>query len=719
MMKKIISILFVLQLLLLCNGQQGRPVYVSTTGNDLNTGTFEFPFRSISRGLSVMEAGDTCFIREGTYDESVFVNDEIGSPDFPLVIRSYKDERVVLDGTITIDGEWERHHRNIWKIKLSQDIWQLFYNDSWMMMARWPNASFQQGTVWDQQGTWIPGDPTVNNGTYSMIPAGDRNPSKLDFDLENALAILNVGSFRTYARKITEHHRGDLTFQYEPVPRSGYRSKKHYAYFEGKLELLDRENEWYYDMKTKILYAWFPGGDAPVYPVKGKVQSYALSFSDCSYLKIRGLEFFATAARFDDCHHITIEDCNFNYPAFSKRMLHDTGLIPTTSFTSSRDSVITGHVIRNCTFTNTDGSALVVQGDQNLLENCLFKNIDISCAEIPGIGVSIIYTGKNNIIRRNTIDHCGCSETLSPGVEAIVVLNRISRTGMLQSDGAMIHCMKPEQPGVEISYNWCYDSQKYGIRFDGKPASTGGLVHHNVVWNVDGGYQLKGDAHNVYNNVGFNGKGKNDFISISEMIYGGNMNSTYINNLGAKMSGHRSYSSDQYPVPGEFVHNWNGYETGLDIRSQLRDPENLDFRPVEGTEVVDGGLPVEGVTDGFFGDAPDIGAYEWGDTLYWIPGRKEELASNPVPPDGSVVGNEDQDLLWLFPYGVANCDIYLGTSEKEIGNANKNSKEFLISQGRNIFRPGNLEKGQTYFWRIDGLLAEGIIKGEVWSFTVE
>ncbi|MCK4747550.1 MAG: right-handed parallel beta-helix repeat-containing protein, partial [Bacteroidales bacterium] len=679
-MRKIIIIIAMLQVTLAWNGITGRSVYVSTSGNDLNQGTIESPLGSITRGITLISEGDTCFIRGGTYREVVSINDKNGSQDFPAVIMSYRNERVLLDGTIMIEGDWERHNQNIWKIRLSQDIWQLFHNDFWMMMARWPNASFREGTIWDQQGTWVSGDPTYDNGTYSMIPGGDQDPSKLGFSLEDALAILNVGSFRTYTRKILEHHKGDRNFQYVPVPRSGYRSKKHFVYFEGKLDFLDTENEWYYDLETKILYAFFPGGDAPLYPVKGKVQTYALSFSDCSFLKIDGLDFFASTVSFDDCHHVIMENCNFNFLAFSKRMLGDTGLILTTSFANSRDSVITSHIIRNCTFKNTDGCALVVQGDYNLLENCLFKNIDISCSEIPGIGVSIMFTGMNNIIRRNTIKNCGASETLSPGAEAIVELNSISRTGMLQSDGALIHCMKPEQPGVEIAYNWCFDSEKYGIRFDGKPASTRGLVHHNVVWNVGGGYQLKGDFHKVYNNTGFRSREKCDFISLSEAVYGGNMNSSYINNVGAKMSGHRSYSSEIYPVPGEFIHNWNGFDYDQEFYLQIRDPENLDYRPHEGADIVDAGIPVDGITEEFLGENPDIGAYELGDSGYWIPGQQEQVASTPIPPDGAILAQKDQDLMWLFPYRIDTCDIYFGESIDAVENSDMNSKEFRSRQ---------------------------------------
>lgn len=714
-----LNIVLLLSLAISCNTVLGGSVYVSSSGDDLNPGTIDLPFETIAKGLSLISGGDTCFIRGGNYHESITLNGIQGSSDNPVVIMAYNNEKVVLNGTVPIEGEWENYEGNIWTTDLPRDIWQLFYKDKWMMMARWPNASLQDGSVWDQRATWAGGDPLMPNGSYRIVPGDTGDPGELEFDLEGALAILNVGSFRTYTRKITEHKKGEQTLVYDPVPRSGYRSKKHFAYFEGKLEFLDSENEWYYDQESMKLYAWFPGGALPELPVKGKVMTYALSFAHCLHIKIIGLDFFASTARFDDCLNVSLVDCDFNYPSFSKRMLGNTDMIPTTAFTSTEDAVLTRHLIRNCTFTNTDGCALIVQGDQNVLENCLFENIDISCSEIPGIGVSIMFTGKNNIIRRNTIRYCGCSETLSPGIEAKVLLNSISYTGMLQSDGGMIHCMKPEQPGVEISYNWCFESEKYGIRFDGKPASTRGLVHHNVVWNVEGGYQLKGDFHQVYNNTGFGGREKCDFISLSEMVYGGNRNSTYINNIGAKISGHRSFPSTEYPVPGKFIHNWNGFDTGEEITTQLRDPLHLDFRPLGGADIVDAGMPLESITQDYLGKGPDIGAYEFGDSLYWIPGRKDTIASIPVPPDGSILVQRNQDLMWLFPYGTGTCDIYFGHSREGVEKAVRYQEEYRASQKNNIFHAGLLEKGKTYYWRIDGVTPGGIKKGQVWSFTVE
>jgi hypothetical protein len=45
--------------------------YVSTTGNDNNAGTQALPYKTIQRCANVAQAGDTCYVRAGTYNERV------------------------------------------------------------------------------------------------------------------------------------------------------------------------------------------------------------------------------------------------------------------------------------------------------------------------------------------------------------------------------------------------------------------------------------------------------------------------------------------------------------------------------------------------------------------------------------------------------------------------------------------------------------------------
>ena len=153
--------------------------------------------------------------------------------------------------------------------------------------------------------------------------------------------------------------------------------------------------------------------------------------------------------------------------------------------------------------------------------------------------------GSNNIFRNNTMHKLGASATLNPGNEALIELNDMSDSGYMQSDGALIQCMVGQQPGTEIRYNWLHDTIKYGARFDGNGAGNNGLMHHNVIWNVQGGIMVKGFEHNLFNNTAFDNGDKNDIIVMIDQ--GGNEGTITRNNAANKIAGHRSGSYQDYP----------------------------------------------------------------------------------------------------------------------------------------------------------------------------
>ena len=126
--------------------------------------------------------------------------------------------------------------------------------------------------------------------------------------------------------------------------------------------------------------------------------------------------------------------------------------------------------------------------------------------------------GSNNIFRRNTMHKMGASSTLNVGNASIIELNDISDSGYLQSDGALVHCMINQQPNIQVRYNWLHDTIKYGVRFDGEGDGYGGYVHHNVIWNVQGGIMIKGYNHNIYNNTAFDNGNKTSLVCFFKKV---------------------------------------------------------------------------------------------------------------------------------------------------------------------------------------------------------
>jgi parallel beta-helix repeat protein len=74
-----------------------KKLYVSVTGNDANPGTLESPFKTITKGASVLRPGDTLFVRNGTYGEALTVAVS-GTVSAPITIAAYPNEKPIIDG---------------------------------------------------------------------------------------------------------------------------------------------------------------------------------------------------------------------------------------------------------------------------------------------------------------------------------------------------------------------------------------------------------------------------------------------------------------------------------------------------------------------------------------------------------------------------------------------------------------------------------------------
>ena len=67
--------------------------------------------------------------------------------------------------------------------------------------------------------------------------------------------------------------------------------------------------------------------------------------------------------------------------------------------------------------------------------------------------------------------------------------------------------------------------------------------------------------------------------------------------------------------------------------------------------------------------------------------------------------------MWRHSYTAMSYDVYFGTSADSLTAKGK--------QTNNIFSPGILTVGETYYWRVDAVTPSGTITGDEWSFTVE
>jgi hypothetical protein len=93
--------------------------------------------------------------------------------------------------------------------------------------------------------------------------------------------------------------------------------------------------------------------------------------------------------------------------------------------------------------------------------------------------------------------------------------------------------------------------------------------------------------------------------------------------------------------------------------------------------------------------------------------------SSPNPPNNGVDAAQIEYLTWTPGENSASYDVYFGTVEADVNDANQNSPQFKGNQTCTNFDPGSMEPNTTYYWRIDEYIGQNITpsKGDLWRFT--
>eukprot|EP00117_Sycon_ciliatum_P024791 scpid59654/ scgid20718/ len=515
--------------------------------------------KSFSECISSLKvAGDECRLHAGRYPfrgDPLPVRGLHGTEEKPFVIAAAVGEEadVLLDGTVSVaaDNDWDVYtfHSQIYMAPAQIHFWQMFVDGEMQTVARWPDALWRDRSVFNASN-WAHSTNTSNATAGIMVDdrTHDYGVPFNSMDIIGAVVVLNTGSFETYTSTVISHEQLYATFTYNITERAGERhddpSDDRY-YLEGNFDFLDQPSEWLYDRVKNLTYLISGDGSYPgIHKITGKVSTYALNFTNCSYVQLANLTFFATTIwassvaehplpTFID--HLTISSVTFTYPSTSKRVLRDLSP-PLSTLISSRfyqpdssDIMVRNvdtdlekwfaggddrdhgfHAVYNSTWMYTDGPALNVQGKNCNINNNYFAYNDWSGADqdkaTGGTGTINNQRGSGDLFVRNTLYKNGAMTGYQPPVASTIAFNRISGQcwGDIQHDGAGIQVQTPYQTHTTLSYNWVHDSVKYGIRFDGQPprVGTSATLSNNVAWHC-GGLMVKGDNHTVEHNMAF------------------------------------------------------------------------------------------------------------------------------------------------------------------------------------------------------------------------
>ena len=556
--------------------------HISPSGSDTAEGSASAPWKTISKAAGLMEPGDVCRIHAGTYRETVRPQ-QSGSEGKPIVFEAFGDGEVVVHGGELVEG-WSLGENGIYTAPVKEPISDFFVNGEAMMLACYPNQPYSAKQGFNRL-RWV-------GGTANL-------PKSVD--IRGALALRPAMSWTI--KKIDT---------WEDIPR---------GVIVGALELLDAEGEWFW--KEGTLFLKPVGGKNPeLSVVERKVRDYGFDLSSRAYVEVKGIKVFGASMNLDAASYCLIESCQVFYPCplFTVKQSWRAGL---NSIATWGKGVVLGgdhNVLRGCEVAHSWGDGVTLYGSNNTVERCHIYDCDWSGTDAALIGLS----GGGHRIHRNTLHDCGRTGILARGAtsKSSITYNDVYRYGHLTFDlGGIYIGWRDDSKGLEVAYNWFHDSMVDpmlggnsgpGIYSDG---NYNGIWHHNVVWNVGGmGLQvnprdflpLPGGAWEkipepyadmeVYNNSCLNS-------GLAGVFHGGKQLKVYNNILLSETCGDdRRNNLIKSPALDTFA-----------------DPYAGDFRLKKGSPALDSGIPIPGITDGFKGTAPDVGAYEFGGEE-WVPG---------------------------------------------------------------------------------------------------
>lgn len=157
--------------------------YVATTGNDSNPGTEKQTWRTVAKAVNTMVAGDTTYVRGGTYNEGLIRFRASGSQSAPIKLLNYPDEspiiecidptkfhRMILEhasgarnaiGWITIEG---------FEIRNCYDGIKLYNGHDVTIRRNWIHHNSNQGIIGNGTRVLVDRNRVNHNGPFAKSP---------------------------------------------------------------------------------------------------------------------------------------------------------------------------------------------------------------------------------------------------------------------------------------------------------------------------------------------------------------------------------------------------------------------------------------------------------------------------------------------------------------------------------------------------------------------
>ena len=474
--------------------------YVSPNGDDSDPGTKAQPFATIQQFADVCKAGDTCWVREGNYRETVTITTS-GTRLQPIQIKALPNHSPVINGCDFLDT-FLFHSGNIYKALFPGDLGrglnQVFEDGTNLPEATFPNrAGLWEDARSDYQLTGGAGWTSANDGT-SHTWIDTVNLTQVD-DYWNGATLHYVFQPRYHAATalVTDFDQGTNTLTATlDCDSSGSVGDWFYSryYLVGVVNCIDQAGEW--AVEGGELYMWSSdGADPDTHAIEVKQRQTGLSI-DADYVYVDGIDVRACNIELsEDSDYCRLENVVGTYLSKYSVIDHD-GTTTGNKGVTNTGVVMRGtyNVLKDCTLSYSSGNLVTLMGERNRVEGTLNDDGEYNCtlqyANQMATEAACICLGRYGSLG-NVVDTVQMSYAnracvnVTGGVDSLVTNCESFQAGYCgwTWDSGPIYASNTDRMTIEKSL-W-YDCKGfYGIYLDN--ACWNGTVTQNVLRGEEG-----------------------------------------------------------------------------------------------------------------------------------------------------------------------------------------------------------------------------------------